>query len=213
MTRQVRYLADTGFLICFGAIAGGRKHFSTAFSGTVAASPTIRVELARKHADQLTARHVRTAIDSFVGMNHSSLLDVPFLKRDEPERNKALTYMRRGGALPTGGITAFPITIDGHLDGTPDTGKHGGEAEIVALATRHCLPLLMNDSDGTKYARARNLPVEPFAHSLKRLVGSLSLNEVYRIWKTVDAQHDTGAVVQGPAFFRQPAPSSRASRP
>lgn len=208
MSREVRYLADTGYLICFGAMAGGGRHFSAAFGGSVAASPTIRAELSRKHGDRSTARNVRVAIDSFVGTHYAALLDVPFLKRDEPERDKALAYMKGRGALPREAISSFPITTDGHADGTPETGQHGGEAEIVALATRHCLPLLMNDRDGTRYARARKIPVEPFAQSLIRLVGRLTPSEVYKIWRAVAVNHDTGAVVSGQAFFRQPPPSN-----
>ncbi|WP_454113005.1 hypothetical protein [Microbacterium maritypicum] len=208
--RVVRYLADTGYLICFGAIPGGQRLFMLAFSGTVAASPTIRFELGRKHSDWKTEHHVKTAINTFIGKNHNVLLDVTFHRRDEPERDNALAYMRSAGSLPTEALMSFPVTADGHDPGTPDTQKHGGEAEIVAIAARRLLPLLMNDRDGTDYAAARRLEVESFARSLGRLLGPHTPNELFQIWKRVDANHDTGAVVPGPQFFRQPGPSPTA---
>lgn len=209
-TSEVRYLADTGYLICFGAIPGGRQLFARAFSGTVGASPTIRAELHRKHASNTTDEHVRAAINSFIGRNHGALLDVTLDKRDEPERDNALAFMRGGGTPPQGALMSFPITPDGHLPGTPDSGRHGGEAEVIAIAARRWLPLLMNDGDGTKYAVARRLRVESFALSLGRLLGHHTAQELFTIWKSVNARHDTGAPVPGPSFFRQPGPSPAA---
>lgn len=208
--RNVEYLADTGFLICFGSIPGGRKLFLSAFAGNVAASPTIRFELNRKHSDQRTYHHIRTAIDSFVGTNHDVLLDITFHRRDEPERDNALDYLKNTGSLPAGPLNSFPLTTDGHEPGARYTGKHGGEAEIVAIAVRRLLPILMNETDGTTYAKARGIKVESFALSLGRLLGAHTAQELFQIWKRVDTDHDTGAVVPGPQFFRQPGPSPAA---
>lgn len=210
--RTARFLADTGFLICFGALPGGKRYFGEAFNGSVAASPTIRFELNRLEGDRSTRQQVRNAVLSFTGRNHDVLLDVEFEVGDEGERDRALLYLVQK-KLPSDPPAPISESSESRRPGRRKPVQHGGEAEIIAMSLRRGLPLLMNDRDGTRYARHRKIPVEPFAESLRRLVGRFSPHEVLQMWRTVHADHDTGAVVTGIGFFRQPPPSWSNSDP
>lgn len=199
----VVFIADTGYLMCFGAMPGNRRYFWAAFRGAVLVPPAVRFELQDVATSTRKAHHERKAAEVFANKGRTMLSDVALELRDEPERDTALEHLR-ARQLPE--HPPAPLSNDpaDAVPGTTLNGQHCGEAEVVAIGHRTGHPLLMNDSDGVRYARRRNLRVEPFGASLGRLLPEMTPHQLFQLWKKVAAQHDTGLIIRGPQDFRQP---------
>lgn len=206
--RKAQWVADSGYLICFGAVPNGRDMLYKIFDGGVAATPTVRWELERIARDNYKARHVKMAANQFAGKHSGALLDLQFESRDEPERDTALDHISRN-VVPKSPPAPLDDGEDCRASGTEKHVEHGGEAEAIAVALRAALPLLMTDRMGATYARARRIKVEPFAESLRRLSDTHAPNDLWKICRDVGRRHDVGAVVSGPLFFQVPPPSKK----
>jgi hypothetical protein len=197
------FIADTGYLMCFGAMQGNRRHFYDAFQGSVTVPPAVRFELSDVATSPRKQPHEQKAAAVFAHKGREMLGDIPLQRRDEPERDTALNHLR-SRRMPTAPAAPLSTGPDATAPGKSMNGNHCGEAEVLAIGNRSGMPLLMNDGDGVRYARRRKLRVEPFGASLGRLLPALTPQQLFQMWKKVDALHDTGIVIKGPQDFRRP---------
>jgi hypothetical protein len=209
--RFAQWVADTSLLICFGALPRGPRLLNAAYAASVGATPTVRAELDHI-AQQGAAGPRKVAATVFTGRGRDTLVSIEFQRRDEPERETAIKHIA-ADTLPADGPAATDDTPKGRQAGnSPATGQHAGEAESIAVALRANLPILMTDNGGRKYAQHRGIDVESFTKALVRLNSEIPANELFRMWRTVRANHGTGPeVVTGPAYFQIPPPSPTAT--
>ncbi len=201
--RWAGWLADSSFLLCFGAMPGGRKAFQSAFGGMVAVTPVVRAEVARI-AGGSKGRDLQVSANQFSGTHHEVLLDAPFLQRDVPERDKALARIAVH-ALPDGPPQPLDLSPGSEAPGASKDQLHGGEAESIAVAMRDGAPLLMTDIDGRRYAEARAIPVESFTVALTRLGHRIKPQDLHGNWKRLRLSHYLGPETpSGQSWFRVP---------
>lgn len=187
----VKPVADTGYLLCFGAIPKGTGLLAELHPSGVAAPDAVHREL-----DGL-ARSTRAdeadAAGAFAGRKRLQIEKVPFNKDDEALRSKVRQELhdadvargRASGARPSG-------------------NKHSGEAECICLCLRTGAEMLCNDTGARAAAHARSVKTVTTAADLRRLAGSAyTAQQLYQLARAMEqAGRDLGAVVTGPAFFR-----------
>ena len=203
MTERVaKWVVDTGWILSFGAVPQGASLLRELFDGSLASSPTVRHELATIASGYGRTLREKDAASKFQGRGAAILLDIGFEHVDVPERDFAQHHLSNK-TVPLAGERA--ASVHGPFPASPPpltAGEHGGEAEAMAICLRTELPFLMNDPSATPYARARGLNPENAAQSLLR--SSRSGPELHQIYLKMEKVTKSGAVVSGPAWFRQP---------
>jgi len=207
MPREVRWIADTGFLLSFGAIANGLDHLSRVFGGAIGSPPAVKAELVRISADSKHAADTKDAASKFLGKRSGFLIDEPLLHQDVPERDAVLDHLNKG-TLPTTPASTGPWEAeDPMVVGRPTItlGEDAGEAESIAVCVRTRLPLLLNEQPATKYAERRDLDVEPAAAALRRLGPAITPKQMYGLYRQMTKVNDGGVpAVTGYLWFTQP---------
>lgn len=207
--RSVSWIADTSFIMCFGAVPRGPRLMYYAYDGSVGVTPTIRHELRRNATRNGHLPKGKAANVFATNGGHDSLLDEPFQRRDEVERSTAHGHIQ-AKTLPQGPPAPLDESAEGQQAGdSPLDGDDIGEAEAIAVALRRKLPMLMTDRAGVNYAKHRGIDSESFTKALVRLSKSVSATELYKMWRDVKRNHYPGPEeVPGPLFFRVPPPST-----
>jgi hypothetical protein len=207
MSREARWIADTGFLLSFGAISNGLEHLSRIFGGAIGSPPAVKTELLRIAADSKHSADTKDAASKYLGKKSGFLIEAPLLHQDVPERDTVLEHLAKG-TLPTApGESAVWAEEDPKVVGHPEVtlGQDAGEAESIAICVRTRLPLLLNEQPATKYAECRDLNVEPAAVALRRLGPAVTPKQMYGLYRQMTKVNDGGvAAVTGYLWFTQP---------
>lgn len=197
MPREITHLVDTSYALCFGAVRRGIAHLRDLFDGGLAAPPAVKRELERLRSTGRSPE-VRGAAESFAGRNERALLHVPLYEGDLEERDLALAcipciaHPGKHPGLPEPGEVVTEIT----------RGPDAGEAEAIAAAFRRAVPLLVNDRNATKHARARGLRTEDAANSIRRL--AMTPKQKYQLYLDMDRSvGNAGGPVNGWLWYRE----------
>lgn len=197
MQREITYLVDTSYALCFGAVPRGMTYLRDLFQGGLAAPPAVKRELSRLRRTGRNSE-VRNAAEKFTGRNEGVLLNAPLYEGDLSERDLALA--------------CIPCTSDpGKHPGVQESGEavaevtkgpDAGEAEAIAAAFRRAVPLLVNDRHATKHARARGLQTEDTANSIRRL--AMTPKQKYQLYLDMDRSvGNAGGPANGPLWYRE----------
>lgn len=198
--RQVTHLADTSYLLCFGAVPRGLNFLNELFSGGIAAPPAVKQELVSLPKNPKKRRAVKQAAEAFYGRNAGVLLDAPLYDGDIHERDLALSCIATGtvppphdGKVPQAGEIVNEVTV----------GENAGESEAIAAAFRRSVPLLLTDGPATRHAEGRRLPTESAAQSIRRL--AKTPKEKYQIYLVMERSvGNAGEPVPGHLWYREP---------
>jgi hypothetical protein len=207
--RTPGHVADTGYLLCFGAVPRGLKLLRSMFDPGLSAPTAVKAELQSLEKRSGKSQEIRKAASQYNG--NQVVLEIKLIWADVPERDLALEHIAGNGTLPIdlASVQAQCDSLAERTDVVPATvGQDAGEAEAIAVCLRLKLPLLINDSGGRRYARLRNIPTESAAVSLKRLLGTHTPRELFGLYRQMERSvGDPGEVVTGHLWFRQPTPS------
>lgn len=206
--RTARWVADTGYLLSFGAVAQGLDLLRRIFDGGLSAPQAVKAELSDLSTTHRHPVDTKNAAAVYTGRAAGILLDAPFLQCDQPEQQTVLAFLECD-ILPDRTLledvpTAATIELDVEDVALTTTGPNAGESEAIPVCVRTGMPLLMNDGPATEYAQWRGVSVEPAAASLKRLDQHLSSREMFQVYREMTKVNNGGAVVTGHLWFRQP---------
>jgi hypothetical protein len=189
-------IADTGYLLAFGALPEGNILLGEIFSDEITAPPTVFFELADlietgRHGETLRAAAQR-AVSPGVAAADLTWTDVPVRRAIQQDLSNEIR-------------TKFELDDD--LSGVPPVllGRHAGESEVIAIAIRVGSVALINDAKARKYASDCNLEAVPAPVSLKKLAGrSYSGRDLLEMHKIMDRVARSKVTVSGPLWFLEP---------
>jgi hypothetical protein len=212
--RVPKWVADTGWLLSYGAVPETSRLLREMFDGSLSAPPAVKSELANIASRPEQHRGEKNAAAAYQGTSAQMVLDIAFLSDDVVERDFAHGHLT-ANTLPAPGVTPIQAaSTSGDESDTPvsPSAVHMGESEAMAICLRTALPLLMNDPSATPYARRRSLAPENATISLLRLKRIKTARQLLEMHHVMERVTTSGTIVPGFTFFRQPAPST-ASRP
>lgn len=205
-TRDVRHIADTSYLVCFGVVKGGTHHLKSIFGGFLGSPLAVRRELQRLGDSRSKSREVRGGANVFCGRGQDITILVRLHEVDVAERDNVLRCIA-GGTLPGKYHGQWPEDLGEVID-EATTGENAGEAEGMALALRLGLPFLTNDGPARGYGKDRGIAVECVAESLRRLPGTTP-RQKFQIARDMERGGYLGVPVRGCEWFREPSPRDR----
>lgn len=208
--RKTTHLADTGYLLCFGAVPKGLDLLTAMFTGGLAAVPAVKAEI-RNFAGGGRGRELEAAAGPYVGRRSGILADAALVRSDLAHCDACLATLAGLSGRP-GSSKHKSARFGSSQEAAQDvvehcgySGKDSGEAESIAVCARLDLPLLICDTPGRRLARSQGVDTECAAESLRRLLPTKTTKELFQLYQRMHrAGLDAGAVVTGHLWFRVP---------